>query len=183
MKILFATGNVRKISEARESCRPFDVVLEPVKLDIIEIQSDDLLDIAKHKAMEAFRLTGRPVVVTDTYWNIPALNGFPGAYMHDVVRWFSTEDFLNLMSSKKDRAIRFTETIVYQDVGQTKVFSKEFSGIIAHEPRGTLGGSIEKLAVFNERTLSELMENDQSSHNLHDYVWIEFAKWITSTPK
>jgi len=76
--ILFATHNKRKIGEARLGCRLFNVKVKPIKLDIEEIQSLDPKNISKHKAETAYSLVKKPIVVSDTFWNIPALNGFPG---------------------------------------------------------------------------------------------------------
>lgn len=91
-KILFATNNQRKIREAMVACEKFDVEVEQVKLEIDEFQSNDPQKISKEKAEAAFLLVKKPVVVTDTFWNIPALNGFPGAYMKDVAEWLKPED-------------------------------------------------------------------------------------------
>lgn len=103
--------------------------------------------------------------------------------MHDVRKWFAPEDFLALMANKRDRTIKFTETIVYKDGRQIKVFSKDFPGVIAKSPRGRLGDSIEKIAEFNGLTIAESMEQNKSSHNLHDYIWHQFAKWFTENQK
>ena len=78
--IKFATGNQRKIAEANAACKDFDIIIEPIQVDIYEIQHHDPLEVAKHKAHAAYRAAGEPVVVTDTSWSIPALNGFPGGY-------------------------------------------------------------------------------------------------------
>lgn len=96
-KILFATGNERKIGEAKAACDDFGIEVEQVDLDIDEIQAHDPTVIAKHKAQEAYKQVNEPVVVTDTSWNIPVLGGFPGGYMKDVSAWFEPQDFISLM--------------------------------------------------------------------------------------
>ncbi len=177
--ILFATTNSRKIREAEAACSKYNIKVEQIKLDIDEIQSNNPEDIGRDKVEKAFAQTRKPVVVTDTSWNIPALNGFPGGYMKDVANWFSPEDFLNLIRSKKDRRIAFTESIFYKDSKQTKMFSREFWGKIAEKPRGQNGNSIERIATFNGKTIAENRDEGKLSHEPEEYIWIDFAKWYS----
>ena len=145
--ILLATTNDRKLSEAQAACQDFGIVVEQVELQIDEIQARDAQKISVHKAAEAFRQVQKPVVVTDTSWSIPALHGFPGAYMKDVAEWFTPTDFIHLMSDKTDRRISFTENITYADGKIIRTFSQEFWGQITMSPRGS-GVSIEQVVEF-----------------------------------
>ena len=175
-EILFATGNERKIGEARLACQDFGITVKQIKLVIDEIQSHDPIEISQHKANEAFKQAKSGVVITDTSWSIPALNGFPGGYMKDVAEWFTPEDFITLIASKKDRRISFTETIIYQDDTRTKTFSKEYFGEIVTTPRGN-GESIEQVAEFDGFTLGEQHDKGRFSHDPKDYIWYQFAQW------
>ncbi len=175
-RILFATTNSRKVQEANAACKDFDIEVEQIELDILEIQSRDIKEIAVHKAEEAYKFTDNPVVVTDSSWNIPSLGGFPGGYMKDVAEWFTSEDFMALMKSKNTRELRFSETIVYKDGATIKLFAEEYPGRLAEKPRGN-GNSIENVAEFNGRTLSEAHAAGETSHDPKDYIWYQFAKW------
>ncbi|MDE2144954.1 MAG: hypothetical protein KGJ01_03245 [Patescibacteria group bacterium] len=177
--IVFATTNERKIGEARLACQKFGIEIEQVKLEINEIQSGDPKKISREKAKAAYTQAGKPLVVTDTFWNIPALNGFPGGYMKEVAGWFKEEDFLNLIKDKNDRRISFTESVTYIDGDELKEFSKEFWGVIANEPRG-IGNSIENIAEFDGFTIGERRAQNSFSHKAEDYIWIDFAKWFVN---
>ncbi|SRR5258707_11106536 len=175
--VLFATGNERKLREALEGCKGFDFKIEQVKIDIDEIQSHDPSKISLNKANAAFEVTKKPTIISDTSWKIPALKGFPGGYMKDVANWFTPSDFLNLMKGKKDKRLCFTETLVYKDSKQTKVFSKEFWGEFASAPKGT-GISIEQVAKFDGFTIGERRDQGKMSYEAKDYIWVEFARWF-----
>lgn len=175
--VLFATGNERKIKEAIAGCAGFDIKIEQVKLQIDEIQSHDPKEISLHKINAAFEVTHKPTIISDTSWNIPSLNGFPGGYMKDVAEWFTPEDFWNLVKNKKDKRISFTETLAYKDENQIKVFAKEFWGEFAKTPKGT-GNSIEQIAKFNGFTIGERRDQGKLSHDPKDYIWREFARWF-----
>ena len=146
-KIIFVTSNKRKIGEAKLGCDLFNIKIKPMRLTIDEIQSHNPISIAKKKAEAAFSKLNKPLVVTDTHWSIPALNGFPGGYMKDISEWFTSEDFINLINDKEDKRVSFTESIVYKDSAQSKIFSKEYWGSLVNRPRGK-GNSIENIAEF-----------------------------------
>lgn len=175
--ILFATTNDRKIKEAKAACDKYNIEVVQIKLDIDEIQSSDPEEIGRDKVEKAFAQTQKPVVVTDTSWNMPALNGFPGGYMKDVANWFDPVDFLNIVKGKKDRRIAFTESIFYRDSKQTKKFSREFWGELTDKPRGKNGNSIEQVAAFDGKTIAENRDLGKLSHDPEDHIWIDFAKW------
>ena len=175
--ILLVTTNKRKVGEARLACDLYDIQVNNESYDIDEIQSPDPRKVSEHKAREAYKHAKQPVVVTDSFWHIPALNGFPGPYMKDVSGWFSEEDFVNLVAHKDDKRISFSENIAYFDGTLLKQFSMDFWGTIV-APRGN-GMSIENVAEFNGKTLGEHRDEGGFGYKAEDYVWIEFAKWYS----
>jgi inosine/xanthosine triphosphate pyrophosphatase family protein len=80
-KIYFSTGNERKIKEARAACDLFGIEVVPLELNFNEIQSHDPIAISAQKVEDAYRLADKPaIVVADTSWSIPSLNGFRKSY-------------------------------------------------------------------------------------------------------
>lgn len=179
-QITFATGNPRKVREAREACDPLGITIVSQSLDIDEIQAHNPIKITEHKVNQAFTLLGEPVVVNDASWSIPSLNGFPGGYMKDVAEWFTPKDFISLINQYENREIKLIECIFYKDSHQTKSFLREFIGEIAIEPRGEGGNSVEKVAIFNTKTIAEHHNNGNMAFEAKDYIWLDFAKWYSS---
>ena len=178
-QVIFSTGNDVKLREATEACAPFDIKIIPRKLDIEEIQSHDPMKIAEHKAKTAYDLVLKPIVINDSFWEITALNGFPGGYMRDIFEWFSPEDFINLMRGKADRSVRLTECVIYKDSKMTKSITKEYWGEIAKQPSG-IGNSFELVTAFNGMTIGEHHRLGRSAHDPKDYIWNDFAEWFSS---
>lgn len=145
-----------------------------------EIQSKDPIEIALHKSMQAFKQVQAPVAVADTSWSIPALNGFPGAYMKEVTRWFRPDDFINLLRPYSDKRICFTETVVYRDADKHRVFSDEYWGAVSPESRGD-GIPIEQVAEFDGHTIAERRNQGRYSHDPEHFVWAKFAAWFADT--
>ena len=179
-KLVLVTSNPHKLKALQVVCEQFGIEVEALSLPVDEIQSHDTEKIALHKAKQAYKLAGRPVVIQDTFWNILALRGFPGAYMSYVSEWFKPEDFLALMAGKKDRTVVRTHTVVYYDGKRSKVFSKDFMGTIAEEARGQDGYSIDEVVITTGQSLT-----NAEIHQLHgvpsikpeDSAWYDFAKW------
>ena len=175
--IYFATTNQRKINEAKKAAKLFpDIDIKPVDIETTEIQSDNARKVAIEKAKQAYSQIYKPVVVTDTFWSIPALNGFPGAYMKQVSDQFTAEDWIDLMKRHKDKTIIFTENIAFTDGRVSHFVSKPFEGKIV-SPRAKFRTSIEEVAEFSGRTLAEAHKRGDTSHDPKEYVWYDFIKW------
>lgn len=179
--INFATTNSRKVAEAKAGCERYKIKVNQISLEIDEIQSSDFVAVAENKATQVYQKTNAPVVVTDTAWQIPALNGFPGVYMKEVADWFTSEDFIRLLSKTDDRRVCFIESIAYKDENESKVFSRKFWGEIVQKPKGR-GNSIEQVASFDGGTIAEKRDDGKLSHDPRDYIWTDFAKWYAAKP-
>jgi hypothetical protein len=182
MKLYFATGNKRKILEAKQACEPLGIIIEPIKLDIDEIQNMDGRKVAEHKALEAFKIIKKPVVVNDVYWTIPALNNFPGPYMKDVDSWFSVDDWSRLLDGQ-DRAIICHENVVFADErGELHYFYKDFRANFKKIPKGDTQNNshMECLVGFDDSddTIASLRDNGEQFFGPEEYCWQEFPKWF-----
>ncbi len=179
-RLAFVTGNPYKFRDLQHALSEFDIEVEQLDLPIEEIQSHDTEKIALYKAKHAYQLANRPIIVQDTFWNILALKGFPGAFMNYVGEWLKAEDLLRLMEGKPDRTIIRTHTVVYYDGKRSKVFSKDFVGTLAEQPRGTSRYMIDTIVVTNGQTHTNAEVREQtglSSIPAEESAWADFAKW------
>ena len=179
-KLVFATTNSRKIKEAKAACEPAGIFIIPQKLDIEEIQNPDGKKVAMHKAKQAFNILQKPVVVTDTFWNISALNGFPGPYMKDVDIWFSVLDWQNLLRNKNKEAICYENVVFADKTGKLHYFVSTFKGEFVNEPSGSLNNlNLERMFSFDggKNTLADLHDNNKLAYHPDDYCWADFVKW------
>jgi len=174
--LIFVTGNEKKCREAQAGFQLHGVSLSFQKITLDEIQHHTPAEIAKRKAHDAFLQLQRPLIVNDTAWNIPALNGFPGAYMKDIADWFTPDDFIALLARHSDRRICVIETVVYKDDVIEQVFQKEFWGEVAQTPRGS-GLSIEQIAEFGGKTFGEYNDAGQLAFDPGEYIWNDVALW------
>lgn len=181
--LVFATGNQRKIAEATETLRHYGVSIEARRVEIHEIQHHDSSEVTKAKAIAAYEAIGGPVVVSDTSWSIPALGGFPGAYMKDIAAWLQPEDWAALMLRHTDKRILCHEHVAYYDGRTIQHFQADYEGYFVDEPRGRdhAEESFEKMVVlYGDKTMAEqLAEGDIASAGEELAHWKQFGEWYT----
>lgn len=184
-KVLFATGNSRKIQEANKTLEPYGIEVESVSLDIDEIQHSDSVEIAKAKARAAYEVVHQPVVVSDTTWEIPALGGFPGGYMKDVSSWFDAKDWLALMARHEDKTIYCHEHVAYFDGEDLQHFVSTYTGKFINEARGRIdaGESIEQVVIlYGDQTMAEFSAKGElaSAGEVLEH-WKSFGEWMVQS--
>jgi hypothetical protein len=102
LNIVFATSNAGKLSYLQRELDNLglghEITLEQLKMDLTEIQSIDIAAISLHKAKQAYAELGKPVLVMDGGFYIDGLNGFPAAYVRDMVDTIPIETWAKIVS-------------------------------------------------------------------------------------
>ena len=140
MKLYFVTGNRGKFEEARRILAECGVELEMLpEAPKLEVQSMDVLEVARTAAYTAYLATGKPVVVEDTGLYIDALNGFPGTYAAHVYNTIGIRGVLKLLEGVEDRRARFVTAVVAVVPPRMVEAVGVVEGVITREPRGGSG--------------------------------------------
>ncbi|GAA2780622.1 non-canonical purine NTP pyrophosphatase [Saccharopolyspora taberi] len=142
--ISLITGNE---SKAREYSGLLGFEVAAVKEDLVEIQSLDVVEVVKHKALDAYSKLRGPVMVDDTGLALDAWNGLPGA----LVTWFlgsvGVQGILEMAAQVTDRACTVTTALGYADEKGARVFTGSLRGTVATEPRGDNGFGYDPIFV------------------------------------
>jgi XTP/dITP diphosphohydrolase len=161
-KIVLVSGNK---SKAAEVAAILACDIEAIGLDIKEIQSLDVKEVAHAKAVSAFSTLKRPVIVDDTGMEISALNGLPGA----LVSWFldalGPSGILRLVKDCADRRAVVRTCIAYADLSGVKVFVGERAGTITLEERGTNGFGYDPIFIPDgeTKTYAEMTTDEKNA--------------------
>lgn len=135
--LYFATTNKGKLAEAEQILKS---KIEGVKLDVPEIQSMDIVAVARHKAKQYFGQLKHSLFVEDTGLIFGALNGLPGAYTHDMSEALGNEGLIKLLTGFSDKTAVAVSVIVYvDDKGKDHVFEGRIEGVISDTVRGEKG--------------------------------------------
>ena len=98
--LFFVSSNNHKYQEAKSILDSFGIKLGFFRLNLEEIQSDSLKDIALKKARDAFSKCKKPLIIEDDGLFINSLNGFPGPYSSYVFKTIGNKGILNLTRTK-----------------------------------------------------------------------------------
>ena len=173
--VFFASSNQNKFKEIKNIASKFGLKIKFLKTTLQEIQADDLEKIARYKAMEAFSICLKPVIVEDAGLFIKSLNGFPGPYSSFVFNTIGNKGILHLLS--KSRSASFRSIIAYcEKKGNVHLFSADVKGMISQKEHGLRWGFDPIFIPHGKnQTYSQLVDKNEISHR---YMALKkFANW------
>jgi len=136
-QITFITGNQHK-ADQYEKLLGFEIAHKNIDLD--EIQSTNIIDVATHKIEQAYQVMKQPVIIDDFGFCIDELNDLPGPFTKFFIEPSDGLEKLCLITnSLKSRKAKVVCAIAYKDANHTKVFVKELIGKVSNHPRGERG--------------------------------------------
>ena len=161
-KLCFVTSNTHKFLEAGLVARSMGIELEMCSNLKLELQGDNLEEIAMKSAMIAYTMLSRPVLVEDAGLFVEALNGFPGPYSSYVYKTIGIRGLLKLLEGVENRAAYFKSAAAIAFERGVLLATGEVRGTISTEPRGDLGFGFDPVFVplgetrtFAEMTIEE----------------------------
>lgn len=167
-RLLFVTNNRDKFREVELIANEYGIEVEQAGIDKLEIQSEDLVKIAKVAAFNAYLELGEPVLVEDAGLFVNALNGFPGPYSSFVYKTIGCKGLLKLLEGVYDRSAFFRSAAVLIHEPYVLTSIGEAHGCIAREARGVKGFGFDPIFVPEgaDRTFGEMdvEEKNRYSH-------------------
>lgn len=130
--LAFITGNQNK-ADYLEKWLGHPVKHE--KLDLDEIQSLDLREVAEHKARQAYGIAKKPVLVEDVALTFTAMGRLPGT----LIKWFleeiGPEGLAKVADSLENRQAVASILYALYDGNDLHFFEGEVKGTIASQPQ------------------------------------------------
>jgi len=178
MEITFVTSNP---SKAEQLSRHLHIPVVHRKVDVHEIQSLDLREVAEHKAREAQKIIGGTVLVEDTSLVFHALNNLPGP----LIKWFLTaldnEGLCKLLNNYNNRNATATVCFALCDNESVRFFEAEQQGVIADIPRGDRGFGWDPIFIPDgyEKTWGEMTTEEQKETSMRKVALGKLAEFLT----
>jgi len=182
--IFFATSNVNKFNEARRILAEHGIAVGMLRAKSLEIQSENLEEIACSSAEHAFNRTRLPIIVEDAGLFIDALKGFPGMYSAYVYKTIGNAGLLQIMKNVLERKAKFQSAIAYRSANlDTPIcFKGEIAGeITLKEHRSKTGGGFGFDPIFkpvsSTKTFAEMSVAEKNKRSHRAMALYNFAVW------
>lgn len=183
----FVTSNIHKFQEARHILSEYQLATAKLRLEAIEIQDDNLVNIAKYSVLDAVKNCGLPVFVEDAGFFVEALGGFPGPYSKYVYNTVGLKGVLKLMEYIKKRNAYFMSVVAFSFSGeQPTCFAGKVNGKLALEERGTSGFGYDPIFIpsqGNGRTFAEMAIKEKNELSHRGKALRKFASWYSVVNK
>jgi len=183
----FVTSNIHKFQEARRVLSEYKIATAKLKVDAVEIQDDNLENIAKFSALDAVKNCGLPIFVGDSGLFVEALNGFPGPYSAYVYRTVGTKGILKLMKNIENRDAYFQSVIAFSSPEeQTTCFSGKVEGKISLQELGTSGFGYDPIfepSKGDGRTFAEMTTAQKNLYSHRAEALRKFAEWYSGSKR
>jgi len=183
----FVTSNIHKFQEARRVLSEYKIATAKLKVGAVEIQDDNLENIAKFSALDAVKNCGLPIFVEDAGLFVEALNGFPGPYSAYVYRTVGTKGILKLMKHIENRDAYFQSVIAFSSPEEPPTcFSGKVEGKISLQERGTSGFGYDPIfepSKGDGRTFAEMTTTEKNEYSHRAEALRKFAEWYSSGSK
>ena len=175
-----ATRNRAKLREARAILGMFQIRVSQLMTPKLEIQSDDLREIACFAADKLSSKHRGMVAVEDSGLFVRSLDGFPGPLSSYVYETIGPDGILKLLGSSRKRNAYFQAAIAVSESGRTlRVFSGKIDGKIALSQRGHSGFGFDPIFIpmGGSRTFGEMssLEKNMRSHRQRGFR--RLAEW------
>ena len=161
-RIAICTTNSGKV---REFERMLQMDLDPVQVDLEEIQALNTESVCRRKARAAYDEIGRAVLVDDTGFELSALNGFPGAFVTWVLEAGGTALLHRMLPPRVEPMAAAVTSIGFADSRGVHVFTGRIEGRVLPEPRGTNGFGFDEVFVPDgaELTFAEMSDTEKDA--------------------
>lgn len=182
----FVSGNINKFNEASQILAEYKIAVALLrKIDAVEIQDDNIENIAKKSAVDVVRRKSLPIIVEDAGLFIDALKGFPGPYSSYVYRKVGNSGILRLMENVNDREACFKSAVAYlsPEMKYPLCFKGEFSGEIVEESIGSKGFGFDPIfrPHDSKKTFAEMSLAEKNQHSHRALAFRKFAEWFTAS--
>lgn len=179
--LTFASTNQNKYREVQSILLSHGIAVDFVQINLVEVQSDSLEEIAREKAKSAFAQVGRPVIVEDDGLFIDALNGFPGQYSSHAFKTIGNDGIMKLLIGSTNRGASFSSLMAFYDGKNLSISEGRVEGSVSD--RITEGGwGYDPIFIPAGTNLTFAQLKDRKSEYSHRKKALDnFARWYSKT--
>jgi XTP/dITP diphosphohydrolase len=183
--VFFVTGNIHKFTEARLVLKEFGLSTVMLNVDTVEIQADNIENVAKASVTDALKKCCLPLIVEDAGLFIKVLKRFPGPYSSYAFRTIGLNGILKLIENMKERKAFFESVVAFSAPTwkSPKCFSGKTEGRIAEQVKGYGGFGFDPIFFPKDgkgRTFAEMSIGEKNELSHRAKALRRFAEWYVA---
>jgi XTP/dITP diphosphohydrolase len=179
--VIFASTNQNKYREVQSILSSHCISVDFAQINLVEVQSDLLEEIAREKAKSAFAQVGRPVIVEDDGLFVDALKGFPGQYSSHAFKTIGNDGIMKLLAGSADRSASFRSLIAFHDGKNLLLSEGKVDGRISDRiTEGGWGYDPIFVPAGTSLTFAQLKEK-KNEYSHRKKALDNFARWYSKT--
>jgi len=179
VELSFVTSNPGKL---RETEAVLGLTLKQEDLELPEMQSLDVLAVARDKSRRAYLALGVPVLVEDTSLGLMGLGGFPGPLVKWLLQAAGVAGLCRLAAAAGDElAVARCAAVIWD--GTTEVVGEgSAQGRILTSPRGSMGFGWDSLFApewGQGRTYAEMSIEEKTSRSHRTLALLDLKRRLS----
>jgi XTP/dITP diphosphohydrolase len=179
--LTFASTNQNKYREVQSILSSHGIAVDFAQINLVEVQSDSLEEIAREKAKSAFSQVGRPVIVEDDGLFIDTLKGFPGQYSSHAFKTIGNDGIMKLLAGSTNRNASFRSLIAFHDGKSLSISGGRVDGNISDKiTKGGWGYDPIFVPAGTSLTFAQLKEK-KNDYSHRKKALDNFARWYSKT--
>ncbi|MGP3667185.1 MAG: XTP/dITP diphosphatase [Candidatus Bathyarchaeota archaeon] len=180
-EVYFATSNAGKFKEIESLALKYNIKVKHLDFKGVEIQSENLEQIALTSLKSVLDEYHLPVFVEDSGLFISSLKGFPGPYSSYIYKTIGFEGILKLMLNVKNRKAYFLSVIAFGSPNiPPRVFNGKVDGVIVSNPRGRQGFGFDPIfkPKNSGKTFAEMSVEEKNRFSHRSKAFKAFFRWF-----
>jgi XTP/dITP diphosphohydrolase len=178
--VWFMTENPGKFREASSILTLCGIRVRHLRRSKLEIQADQLENIAKYALKIALEHYDRPIVLEDSGLFIESLKGFPGPFSSHALKTIGLQGILDLLGNRGHRAAYFRSALAYGSVdSRPRVFTGTVRGSISRKILGRNGFGFDPIFVpsGSSQTFGQSQNSLKNQRSHRAKAFLKFAAW------
>lgn len=171
----FATTNKNKLAEAEQI---LGITVKGIKLELDEIQTLDPKECVRKKAVAAYRIFGKPILVEDTSLFFEAWNGLPGVFIDYFLKSVGINGLLKMLTGEKNRKAKAITYLGIFNGKECELSKGEVRGKIAKKPKGDNGFGWDSIFIPKGalKTFAEMISEEKNKISMRKIALVKFKK-------
>lgn len=176
--LTFITGNQGKVRSVKRLIKfPFDVL----DVDLVEVQSVDLHEVVKQKAISAYQIIQKPVLVEDVSLVFDEWKSLPGTF----IKWFEKElgnnGLIKIAHSLKSQNATATVLYGFYDGVELHFFEGVLKGKISRKEKGKRKFGWDPIFIPNgkKKTIAQMDDEELDEISPRKIALLKFEEFIS----